>query len=1332
MERIAGEPIDAGGVERAMSAWEPRRFASFCNALTWAVAGQTAFRAPSFTERINDKDKGVDISWQEDMTPGALAGNGATTMLGPGTNVFQCKLRNVLASDRRRIIGALKSSLKGELARVSEEVRRTPDRYTLLVNLDLSHADKSALLGAICEGAEGDGTSAVQTVGAAELAAMLNSHPHLRESYFPPRAFGTWEDACDRLRRIAQSASLIDLVGRDKELADLRQVVEDTQVRVVVVAGPSGVGKSRIILEATKDRRHLLAVATDPRSLSIDDYRRLCTGRGEVVCLIEDPDFDRLPGLVNETLGVPGMKALITMPVPRQHDLPSFGFDSRVQVVNLKGLDSQQSRDLLKEADSTLAFDLREWIVDRAGGIPHILLTAAALGEHLRGQKGVDLAVAVGRFLEDKIKRDRGDRGIRALRLFSLLSHAGVAGKYESELSSLCVVFGDGMKPNEALEELGWLVEYGYAERGGSFASVAIPMLADYAASMAFQGQHAQMFALLVKLEQTGGTGRFLRRLLHLGGPDVQKFWDEMFEAEGPLRDLGTALKDPDLVMMVSSAMPSKLLKMIKSGLEKMPLKERLEITADERRALVHALDELLSYRDTAMDAMRMLWRLAEAENENYGNNATGILTACFHHGHPQCALPIEERLKVLREGVKQPETTESMRITVKAAATAMDRHGPMIPLRQPKGYLPYDPVPSMTWDDVRRYWGEIVGILFAIATMKGDEAKEARRALLTVLEFYAVYGDPKDGTERLDDIIGRLKKNAEEWDIARIFSVIAHARKELSEVLKNGKVVAKWRPKVRDAIKRLRIMERGLAQRFDLQLQRWAGSWRSSHEGLEKARDGRLLYEYELDRLAGKALRQPSLLSEDLIRWLVGCEPDAPSRPGTFVFYLGSRDVRGKFQKLFDGLAEIPEAANLFASYCAGRVRGGRMDGDAHLDALSGNGRVSGEAILVATARLPAGERAIDRVCGLIEAGRLKPDAAAWVLSMGGWSEPLADDQFLRLARMIAGPDYARAPSVLQLFDMWRMKKTSAGKELREFIWECLERDLPPANSHNHWTYGHVAAWLMKWDPDRGFRLLERCLARYQWDDEKHWQPIERESGDEFWDKLKEANSGRLYRILLDAAKRDPHLENHLSWKLKNEHRLNQKTDREALVECAAASVEDARLVASWITTGLGWADWRAVAEPVLESFPDDEEVRYHLAGGIEQLNMVRWGPTSEFMESQAKEIEGILAGSPPPKARFAVFMREILARFKPEIAKHIVWEYDTTVQELGSAISDPDSPRYLWAVGRVLKFAPWEEARKLLSVEDIERALPNVDLPAEKRKTLETALRIWRGAGA
>jgi len=38
------------------------------------------------------------------------------------------------------------------------------------------------------------------------------------------------------------------------------------------------------------------------------------------------------------------------------------------------------------------------------------------------------------------------------------------------------------------------------------------------------------------------------------------------------------------------------------------------------------------------------------------------------------------------------------------------------------------------------------------------------------------------------------------------------------------------------------------------------------------------------------------------------------------------------------------------------------------------------------------------------------------------------------------------------------------------------------------------------------------------------------------------------------------------------------------------------------------------------------------------------------------------------------------------------------------------------------------WEDIKRLLTVEDIEEALPQIDLPEKKRKMLEKALRVWR----
>ena len=62
---------------------------------------------------------------------------------------------------------------------------------------------------------------------------------------------------------------------------------------------------------------------------------------------------------------------------------------------------------------------------------------------------------------------------------------------------------------------------------------------------------------------------------------------------------------------------------------------------------------------------------------------------------------------------------------------------------------------------------------------------------------------------------------------------------------------------------------------------------------------------------------------------------------------------------------------------------------------------------------------------------------------------------------------------------------------------------------------------------------------------------------------------------------------------------------------------------------------------------------------------------------------------------------------------------------------VRDKDSRQRIWAIGRILKVASFEEVRKLLKVEDIEDALPETDLPEDRRRMFEEAIEVWkRGA--
>ena len=73
------------------------------------------------------------------------------------------------------------------------------------------------------------------------------------------------------------------------------------------------------------------------------------------------------------------------------------------------------------------------------------------------------------------------------------------------------------------------------------------------------------------------------------------------------------------------------------------------------RRQVVWALERIAVWRDLLPEAARLLLPLAEAENEDFSNNATGVFVSLFSLGYggvaPTEAAP-EKRLPILREAL--------------------------------------------------------------------------------------------------------------------------------------------------------------------------------------------------------------------------------------------------------------------------------------------------------------------------------------------------------------------------------------------------------------------------------------------------------------------------------------------------------------------------------------------------------------------------------------------------------------------------------------------------------------------------------------------------------
>jgi len=154
------------------------------------------------------------------------------------------------------------------------------------------------------------------------------------------------------------------------------------------------------------------------------------------------------------------------------------------------------------------------------------------------------------------------------------------------------------------------------------------------------------------------------------------------------------------------------------------------------RREVIWALERIAVWRPLFPDAARILLSLAEAENETWSNNATGIFQGLFSLGPDRVApteAPPEERFPVLKEAVESP-SKERRLIGLKACDEALEsqRYTKMLgPERQGLKQQPNLWKPKTygeIFDAYRRVWNLIFENL---DTLEKDEQQEGIGILL-------------------------------------------------------------------------------------------------------------------------------------------------------------------------------------------------------------------------------------------------------------------------------------------------------------------------------------------------------------------------------------------------------------------------------------------------------------------------------------------------------------------------------------------------------------------------------------------------------------------------
>lgn len=1309
MSLLAGQAIDAEELEKATSTWSPGRFATLCNTLAWASLGQSIQTIPSFTSRVNVKDGGIDAEWDVEIPAGSSPI--PTPILSPGWNVFQYKQRDVFSSNRQSIVSNLRSSLKGAFKAVTDHFARKPDRYTLFVNINLALDKKAPLKKSILAGEEQD-ESRIQIFGAAELAALLNDHPHIRIGFFAPLTFQTWEDAYKAHRSKKRFASTAELVGRESELDRLKTLVDDPQVKAIVVSGPHDMGKSRLALEATKLKRYDVAVALDPRSIDLADYRNLCTNRPQIICIVEDPEFDTLQSLIGEALSVPGLKLFITLPMTEDAPDLSYGFDHRVVSLQLFPLSSENARQLLHATGQVLDYGIEDWILSQTGGVPGIILAAASIASDLR-QDHTTFSTAVGREFERRIVQELGEAALRSARLLSVLTHVGIAAPHEVEIQTICKILGNGQSPHEILAHLPELEKSGLAKRVGYFVEISLPLLANHLAEQLIQGRtDDEMFALFAKLDAAGQI-RFIKRLAQIQGPGAEQFLNELFAPDGPLGTVDRIRKRPHLLRLVSGTVPHRMLQILECHLLKSTRETRLAVSGDSRRELMWALEQLLFRSNTSKGALRLIWLLGEAENETWGNNATGVLQESFHPLHSQMPLPLDERVALIKERLSLDPPTETKLLAIKTIEGGLNGRR-SIRLRRSVGPSPLDTRPPLTWNNVFDYLRNLAEILVSLAEDQGEVSQAALDVLPQSIAELAFQGLTAESRQYFELLTDWALAERHGLGVSQLSGIMRRVRNFCAMQVAKPNLADDQKTEYTEFISQLTAWQTSLDQAgFSTRLKLWTGgeSYRVSDDWKQ--------VEKQLSLLAKEAVQSPAILTPDMTQWLLTA---SAKETRCFFYALGQEDHTLHFRNTFETLGKSAIGSRAFTPYFFGWAKRDLEGAETRLDQLAESRAVSATALLETTSWLDPTVRGLKR---MKQVAPKDPDYAAAIL--GRWIDHIDLKEFKTLLRIIAGTDYERASAAVDVLGSWIHHQKPFDDELSIFAWRCIEQgpSKTPTRSAEGWHFDELAAKLTESDPDLGFEKFRQLLTTPA-AGSLEWEPLDMDGGEQWWKALRTKDRPRLFQTLLESSCANESTQEVLSWRLKD--LLNQEQDANDLLKAIGDNIAHARITARWLV-GSKPNFWK-LAFAFLKKFPHDPELQDTLSSAAMDRGAVIRGPLSAFYESRKQEIANMLAESSTP-AEARSWLRDAAVALGSEVTTHLVWEYDREVNDLKRYVSGQDIEQKRWAVGRILKYAEWSDVRKLLSLDDIEEALPYVDLPERRRTMIERLLPTWKHAG-
>lgn len=459
--------------------------------------------------------------------------------------------------------------------------------------------------------------------------------------------------------------------------AELRRTDQPVHLHIV---GEPGVGKTRLALEATKedDLRPLIIYCDGPDKILMSQLMSILTHDDSsfyAILVVDECDDETRTKLWNKLQHHSPRIKLVTI-------YNEWGDVSQITYIESALLGKDQTGAII-ETYGVPALEANRW-AEFCGGSPRV---AHVVGENLKNNptdilKSSSTVDVWNRFIAggDALGSEKVEERRLALQYLALFKKFGFLPPVQDEARAIAKLIEQAnpritwarfhqivneLKKRKILQGsttlyitpkllhiklwVDWWTNYGTAFEIGEFGSAFQPKLMDW---------------FLEMFEYARESAEAFRRVRELLGPDGPFHGIESFKST----------RGAFFFRKLALASPDEGLRCLERTIETCTIEQLLDFK-EGRREVVWSLEHMALYRELFQSAARLLLKLAEAENETWGNNASGVFRDLFALGPGRVAptsAPPEERLPVLSEALESG-SPEARKLALVACEKALE-----------------------------------------------------------------------------------------------------------------------------------------------------------------------------------------------------------------------------------------------------------------------------------------------------------------------------------------------------------------------------------------------------------------------------------------------------------------------------------------------------------------------------------------------------------------------------------------------------------------------------------------------------------------------------------